>query len=109
MCRLFGLHAGPMPVHATFWLVDAPDSLAAQSHRNPDGVGIGIFGPDGAPSVDKQPVAAWQDREFMTAARELRSTTFLAHVLRQHRQPVSAEHPPLRARRTAVRPQRRPG
>ncbi len=32
MCRLFGLHAGT-PVDAEFWLIDAPDSLAAQSHR----------------------------------------------------------------------------
>ena len=37
MCRLFGMHTGPTPVTATFWLVDAPDSLARQSHRNPDG------------------------------------------------------------------------
>ena len=47
MCRLFGLHAGRADVPATFWLLDAPDSLSAQSHRNPDGAGIGVFGPDG--------------------------------------------------------------
>jgi glutamine amidotransferase len=80
MCRLFGLHAGGAPVAATFWLVDAPDSLEQQSHRNPDGAGIGTFAPDGQPVVDKQPLAAWQDAEFVTAAHELRSTTFLAHV-----------------------------
>ncbi len=33
MCRLFALHAGDQPVSATFWLLDAPDSLAEQSHR----------------------------------------------------------------------------
>ena len=43
MCRLFGLHAGPKPVRATFWLLDAPDSLSAQSRREPDGAGIGTF------------------------------------------------------------------
>ncbi len=80
MCRLFGLHAGPTPVAATFWLIDAPDSLAQQSHRNPDGAGIGIFDAAGVPVVDKQPLAAWQDCEFAAAARELRSCTFLAHV-----------------------------
>jgi len=37
MCRLFGLHGGAAPVPATFWLLDAADSLSAQSHRNPDG------------------------------------------------------------------------
>ncbi|EUA50566.1 glutamine amidotransferase domain protein [Mycobacterium xenopi 3993] len=26
---------------ATFWLLDAPDNLAAQSRRNPDGTGLG--------------------------------------------------------------------
>ncbi|MBV9831635.1 MAG: class II glutamine amidotransferase [Marmoricola sp.] len=80
MCRLFGLHAGGAPVTATFWLVDAPDSLARQSRRNPDGAGIGIFDDQRMPVVDKQPVAAWQDTEFVSAARELSSTTFVAHV-----------------------------
>ncbi len=78
MCRLFGLHAG-VPVDAEFWLIDAPDSLAAQSHRNPDGAGIGAFGADG-PVVSKQPIAAWQDAEFATAARRIHGTTFVAHV-----------------------------
>ena len=79
MCRLFGLHAG-VPVDAEFWLIDAPDSLAAQSHRNPDGAGIGAFGTDGQPVVSKQPIAAWQDAEFATAARRMHGTTFVAHV-----------------------------
>jgi glutamine amidotransferase len=74
------LHAGAVAVPATFWLIDAPDSLAAQSHRNPDGAGIGVFGADGQPTVDKQPLAAWQDPMFASEARDLRGTTFLAHV-----------------------------
>jgi predicted glutamine amidotransferase len=80
MCRLFGLHAGVDPVAATFWLLDAPDSLAAQSRRNPDGAGVGAFRGGGQPSVTKQPIAAWQDAQFARAARELRGTTFVAHV-----------------------------
>jgi predicted glutamine amidotransferase len=80
MCRLFGLHAGTRDVTATFWLIDAPDSLAAQSHRNPDGAGVGTFGPGGQPEVSKQPIAAWEDAQFATAARDLRGTTFVAHV-----------------------------
>jgi glutamine amidotransferase len=79
MCRLFGLHAG-VAVDAEFWLIDAPDSLAAQSHRNPDGAGIGAFGADARPVVSKQPIAAWQDAEFATAARRMHGTTFVAHV-----------------------------
>jgi len=80
MCRLFGMHAGAAPVAATFWLIDAPDSLSAQSHRNPDGAGVGTFGVDGEPIVDKQALAAWQGAEFASAARDLRGTTFVAHV-----------------------------
>lgn len=80
MCRLFGLHAGADPVAASFWLIDAPDSLRRQSHRNPDGAGIGVFDPDGQPHLDKQPIAAYDDDEFTRDARTARSRTFLAHV-----------------------------
>ncbi|MGY3564498.1 class II glutamine amidotransferase [Sinomonas sp. RB5] len=80
MCRLFGLHAGRSPVAATFWLLDAPDSLKVQSLREPDGTGIGTFTRHGRPRVDKQPIAAWEDRAFAREARRLESTTFLAHV-----------------------------
>ncbi len=80
MCRLFGLHAGTQDVAATFWLIDAPDSLRAQSHRNPDGAGVGTFGPAGQPEVSKQPIAAWEDAQFAAAAQDLRGTTFVAHV-----------------------------
>ena len=80
MCRLFGLHAGTTTVAATFWLIDAPDSLSAQSHRNPDGAGVGAFGADGTATVSKQPIAAWQDTQFASAAHDLRGTAFVAHV-----------------------------
>lgn len=80
MCRLFGLHAGRQAVSATFWLLDAPDSLAAQSRRNPDGTGLGVFDPSGRPELRKQPMAAWHDRAFSTEAHEMTGTTFLAHV-----------------------------
>jgi glutamine amidotransferase len=43
MCRLFGMSAGSEPARAVFWLLQAPDSLAAQSHREPDGTGLGWF------------------------------------------------------------------
>ena len=79
MCRLFGLHAG-RSVMATFWLLDAPDSLVAQSKKNPDGTGLGVFGPGGTPQVRKQPIAAWEDTEFACEAHEMSGTTFVAHV-----------------------------
>jgi glutamine amidotransferase len=80
MCRLFGLHAGSRATRATFWLLDAPDNLAEQSHRNPDGAGIGTFDDDGRAVIDKQPMAAWDDADFGAGARDLRSRTFVAHV-----------------------------
>jgi len=55
MCRLFGLTAGTARVSATFWLLDAPDSLEAQSRRNVDGSGIGFFDPFGAAVLDSAP------------------------------------------------------
>lgn len=80
MCRLFGLHAGRRLVPATFWLLDAPDNLAEQSRRNPDGTGLGVFGADGVAVLHKEPVAAWQDSEFATEAHDVTATTFVAHV-----------------------------
>jgi len=80
MCRLFGMTAGAKPVGATFWLLDAPDSLEAQSHRNVDGSGIGFFDPAGHPVLDKQPEPAFSDEEFIRAAKHAESTTFVAHV-----------------------------
>ena len=80
MCRLFGLHAGRSAITATFWLLDAPDNLDAQSRRNPDGTGLGVFDADGEPELRKQPMAAWKDRAFHCEAQEMTGTTFLAHV-----------------------------
>lgn len=80
MCRLFALSGAPHRVAATFWLLEAPDSLAVQSRREPDGVGIGWFDADDTPHVAKDPVAAWQDPAFAREAHELRSKTFVAHL-----------------------------
>jgi glutamine amidotransferase len=80
MCRLFGLWAAPHRVRATFWLLDAPDSLTQQSRREPDGTGLGTFDDNGTPQVDKQPLAAYRDKQFAYEAKERDSTTFLAHV-----------------------------
>jgi predicted glutamine amidotransferase len=80
MCRLFGLTAGMARVRATFWLLDAPDSLEAQSRRNVDGSGIGFFDSGGMPVLDKQPEPAFRDREFTHAAQLAESSSFVAHV-----------------------------
>ena len=80
MCRLFGMSAGAERARATFWLLGAPDSLAEQSRREPDGTGLGWFDERGAPHVHKQPIAAYADMEFGREAREVSSSTFVAHV-----------------------------
>ena len=80
MCRLFGMTGGHEPVQATFWLLEAPDSLAEQSRREPDGTGLGLYTPDGRPVVDKQPIAAFRDEQLAREAKEVSSSTFVAHV-----------------------------
>ena len=80
MCRLFAMTGGSEPVAASFWLLEAPDSLSVQSRREPDGTGLGVFDPDGTPRVDKWPIAAYEDRAFAEEARHVTSTTFLAHI-----------------------------
>jgi predicted glutamine amidotransferase len=80
MCRLFGMCAADEPVQATFWLLDAPDSLVSQSHHNADGTGIGYFDQSGTPHVDKQPIAAFEDRRFASEARDIWSRTYVSHV-----------------------------
>lgn len=89
MCRLFGLTAGTARVRATFWLLDAPDSLRGQSHRNPDGTGLGTFDEHGAPLVEKQPLAGYDDLAFAQEARERVSSTFVGHVRQSSGTPVS--------------------
>jgi predicted glutamine amidotransferase len=80
MCRLFAMSSAPRRSRATFWLLDAPDSLSGQSRRDPDGVGLGYFSAEGVAQVHKAPIAAYQDHEFAQEARQVESETFVAHV-----------------------------
>jgi len=80
MCRLFGMTGGSEPVSASFWLLEAPDSLSVQSRREPDGTGLGTFDASGSPDVQKWPIAAYEDRAFAEEARHVSSTTFVAHI-----------------------------
>jgi predicted glutamine amidotransferase len=80
MCRLFGMTAGRRPATASFWLLEAPDSLATQSRREPDGTGLGWYDADDVPHVEKQPIAAYADLAFAREARERQSKTFIAHI-----------------------------
>jgi glutamine amidotransferase len=74
------MSGGPRRVRATFWLLEAPNSLADQSYKNPDGAGIGTFELDGTPEVDKNPIAAYKDRTFVREAKTEESRTFVAHL-----------------------------
>jgi glutamine amidotransferase len=80
VCRLFGMAAGPEPPAATYWLLGAADSLRNQSHREPDGTGLGWFDASGHPHVDKRPLAAYADRAFAQDARKVHATTMVAHI-----------------------------
>ena len=71
---------GPERIAATFWLLQAPDSLSEQSHREPDGTGLGTYDEQDRPVVAKQPLAAFADRDFATEAKDVRSRTFVAHI-----------------------------
>jgi glutamine amidotransferase len=101
MCRLFGMSAGRERAHATFWLLEAPDSLAQQSRRNPDGTGLGYFEEDREPVVLKQPLAAYEDQQFAQEAKEVCSRTFIAHVRYASGTPVTLRntHPFVQDRR----------
>lgn len=74
------MSSGREPATATFWLLDAPDSLSVQSHREPDGTGLGWFDRDGRARISKQPLAAYGDKAFATRAHDLTSTRFVAHI-----------------------------
>jgi len=80
MCRLFGLSAAPHRVKAEFWLLEAPDSLSQQSHRNPDGTGIGFFDADGRTVLDKEPLPAFEDAAFAREAKRETSAIFISHI-----------------------------
>jgi predicted glutamine amidotransferase len=74
------MSAGTQRAKATFWLLDAPDSLTVQSHREPDGTGLGWFDVDGRAQISKQPIAAYSDTAFARRAHEVESRTFVAHI-----------------------------
>lgn len=79
-------------MRATFWLLEAPDSLAQQSRREPDGTGLGCYDEQGQPVVLKQPLAAYEDQQFAQEAREISSKTFIAHVRYASGSPVSVRN-----------------
>src|SRR5207302_2841094 len=83
------MSGGRERVRATFWLLEAPDSLAQQSRRDPDGTGVGYYAEDGTPVIAKQPLAAYEDQQFAQEAKEICSRTFVAHVRYASRSPVT--------------------
>ncbi|WP_217711339.1 class II glutamine amidotransferase [Actinomadura sp. NAK00032] len=80
MCRLFGMSTGGPRVRAAHWLLDAPRSLRAQSHRMQHGAGLGWFSLGGEPVRDRAPVAAFENADFDLHARNVPSHTFVSHV-----------------------------
>lgn len=74
------MNAGDHEAHVRYWLLDASDSMLAESHRNPDGTGIGWFGADCAPRIKKQPKSAFDDPQFRQEATSVRAKTLVTHV-----------------------------
>jgi predicted glutamine amidotransferase len=74
------MSGSPERIKASFWLLDASDSLEDQSHREPDGTGLGWFTEQGEPRISKQPLAAFDDKTFASEAQRVESKTFVAHV-----------------------------
>jgi glutamine amidotransferase len=83
------MSGGRERVRATFWLLEAPDSLAQESRGNPDGTGLGYYDEQGQPVVLKQPLAAYEDEAFTQEAHEISSKTFIAHVRHASGSPVT--------------------
>lgn len=79
-------------MRATFWLLDAPDSLTVQSHRAPDGAGLGIYDRLERPVLYRSPRPAYEDWEFVRKARHVTSRTFVAHVRFASGSPVALEN-----------------
>jgi predicted glutamine amidotransferase len=80
MCRLFGMTTGGPRVQASFWLLDAPQSLKEQSVKMPHGVGLGWFSLGDEPVRDRAPLAAFENADFALQARNVFSHTFISHV-----------------------------
>lgn len=80
MCRLFAMSTGGPRVRAAHWLLDAPRSLRAQSHRMRHGAGLGWFSLGGEPVRDRAPLAAFENADFDLHARNVPSHTFVSHV-----------------------------
>jgi glutamine amidotransferase len=70
----------PCRVKASCWLLDAPDSLRAQSRVMPDGTGMGWFDPAGTPVTDRSPKPAYAYPDFIRQARTVTASTFVGHV-----------------------------
>ena len=72
---------GPRPgSSATFWLLDAPDSLQVQSHATTAGQAWATSARRANIVLDKQPEPAFSDQDFLRAARQAESSAFVAHV-----------------------------
>src|SRR5690606_41254510 len=80
MCRLFAMSTGGPRVRAAHWLLDAPRSLRAQSHRMRHGAGLGWFSLGGEPVRDRAPHAAFENADLDLHARNVPAHTFLSPV-----------------------------
>lgn len=86
------MSGGRRTVRASFWLLEAQDSLLEQSHKQADGAGIATFDPDGHPRVSKRPLAAYEDQQFARDAYDCESRTFMVHIRHATGTPLTSEN-----------------
>jgi len=88
------------PRHGDLLVGGGPRQPRGAEPSQPDGAGIGVFDKDGAPVVDKQPLAAWNDPAFAEEApRAARHHLRGPCPPRQHGFEHCGQHPPVPPRR----------
>ena len=102
MCRLFGLHAVTDVYSATFWLLDAPSSLAHQSPRQPRRVRASPpTAPRARPASSPALCAPRGTRSSPERRARTPRRTFLAHVRDADTGGISERQHTTRSRSTA--------
>ena len=79
MCRLFGFRSGaPSSAHRS--LLRAENALMTQSREHPDGWGIGWWGSEPEPLLERGAGAAFAEADFSRIARMVSAHGVIAHV-----------------------------
>lgn len=67
-------------MHAKYWLLEAPDSMAVQARRNTSGAGMGWFDESNTPTVVKHPGHETASSPLRSDAAAVTANTLITHV-----------------------------